>query len=111
MADKKRAAAEKKQAPRKRADSAPGGESGASGGAKRGRAGRLTVRRETAPYRAAAQEQATRVREAIEAALAEARRTRAEIEARIEKQWNNREPTARKRATARRRASRTKARA
>jgi len=70
------------------------------------------VRRDTAPYRAAAQEQATRVREAIEAALAEGRKTREEIEARIEKQWHNREAgTARKTATKRGRTSRAKARA
>lgn len=92
--------AEKKQAPRK------------SGGAKGGRAGRLTVRRNAAaPYRAAPQEQATRVREAIEAALAEGRKTREEIEARIEKQWHNREPgTVRKAAAKRSRAGRAKSR-
>ncbi|MDY7226391.1 hypothetical protein [Hyalangium rubrum] len=52
--------------------------------------GRIQVRRETAEYRAAAQEQASRVREEIDAALADARRTREEIEARIEQQWHNR---------------------
>jgi IS5 family transposase len=93
--------AEKKQAPRK----------SAAGRAKAGRAGRLTVRRNTAPYRAAAKEQATRVREAIEAALAEGRKTREEIEARIEKQWHNRDDgSARKAATKRGRAGRSKSR-
>ncbi|KFE68375.1 hypothetical protein [Hyalangium minutum] len=52
--------------------------------------GRIQVRRDTAPYRAAAQEQAVRVREEIDVALAGARRVREEIEARIENQWHNR---------------------
>lgn len=60
-----------------------------AGGAKRS-AGRIQVRRETAEYRAAAQEQAARVREEIDTALADARRMREEIEARIETQWHNR---------------------
>lgn len=94
--------AEKKTAPRKSGGTA-------QGGAKAGRSGRLTVRRNnTAPYRAAAQEQASRVREAIEIALAEGRKTREEIEARIEKQWHNREasPAARKSAAKRGRTAR-----
>jgi hypothetical protein len=52
--------------------------------------GRIQVRRETAEYRAAAQEQAARVREEIDVALAHARRVREDIEARIETQWHNR---------------------
>jgi hypothetical protein len=60
-----------------------------AGGAKQ-RAGRIQVRRETAEYRAAAQEQAARVREEIDVALAHARRMREEIEARIETNWQNR---------------------
>lgn len=69
--------------------------------------GRIQVRRDTAPYRAAAQEQAVRVREEIDSALADARRVREEIEARIENQWHNRpaktegtEGTGRRRAKA-----------
>jgi hypothetical protein len=66
----------------------------AAGKRKAGRtkrsAGRILVRRDTAEYRAAAQEQAARVREEIDSALAEARRVREEIEARIENQWHNR---------------------
>jgi hypothetical protein len=58
-------------------------------GAKRSE-GRLQVRRDTAPYRAAAQEQAARVREEIDTAVADGQRIRAEIEARIETQWHNR---------------------
>lgn len=60
-----------------------------AGGAEQ-TAGRIQVRRETAEYRAAAQEQAARVREEIDIALADARRVREEIEARIETQWHNR---------------------
>ncbi|MFL5347767.1 MAG: hypothetical protein ACJ8AT_23510 [Hyalangium sp.] len=60
-----------------------------AGGAKR-TTGRIQVRRDTAEYRAAAQEQAARVREEIDTALADARRMREEIEARIETQWHNR---------------------
>lgn len=58
-------------------------------GAKRS-TGRIQVRRETAAYKAAAQEQSARVREEIDSALADARRIREEIEARIETQWHNR---------------------
>jgi regulator of protease activity HflC (stomatin/prohibitin superfamily) len=64
-----------------------------AGGAKR-TTGRIQVRRDTAEYRAAGQEQASRIRGEIDAALADARRTREEIEARIEGQWHNRAPTA-----------------
>jgi hypothetical protein len=60
-----------------------------AGGAKRS-TGRIQVRRATAEYRAAAQEQAARVREEIDTALADGRRIREEIEARIESQWHNR---------------------
>jgi hypothetical protein len=60
-----------------------------AGGARRS-SGRIQVRRDTAEYRAAAQEQAARVREEIDSALADARRIREEIEARIETQWHNR---------------------
>lgn len=60
--------------------------------------GRIQVRRDTAPYRAAGQEQASRVREEIDSALADARRVREEIEARIENQWHNR-PAAKTAAT------------
>lgn len=65
------------------------------GEAKRAKrsSGRLQLRRETAPYRAAAQEQAARVREEIDTALANAQRIRAEIEERIETQWHNRPAT------------------
>lgn len=66
-------------------------EQGGAKGAKR-TAGRIQVRRDTAEYRAAAQEQAARVREEIDTALADARRMREEIEARIETQWHNRPP-------------------
>lgn len=62
---------------------------GKAGEAKRS-TGRIQVRRDTAEYRAAAQEQATRVREEIDTALAAARRIREEIEARIDTQWHNR---------------------
>ncbi|WP_224368634.1 hypothetical protein [Hyalangium versicolor] len=51
--------------------------------------GRIQVRRDTAGYTAAAQEQAARVREEIDSALADGQRIRAEIEARIETQWHN----------------------
>lgn len=61
--------------------------------------GRIQVRRDTAEYRAAAQDQATRIRDEIEAALAEGRRTRQEIEARIENQWHHRAPVAPKAST------------
>ena len=56
--------------------------------------GRITLRRDTAEYRAAADEQSSRIRDEIDAALADARRTREEIEARIESQWHNRAPVA-----------------
>lgn len=48
-----------------------------------GNRGRIALRRDIAEYRAAAEEQAGRVREVIEAALAEGRRAREEIEQRI----------------------------
>ena len=54
--------------------------------------GRITVRRDTAEYRAAAADQSARIRDEIDAALADARRTREEIEARIASQWHNRAP-------------------
>jgi hypothetical protein len=63
-----------------------------AGGVKRSM-GRIQVRRDTAEYRAAAQEQAARVREEIDSALADARRIREEIEARIETRWHNRPAT------------------
>ena len=72
-----------------KAEKQPAGEKRKAGGAKRA-TGRIQVRRETAEYRAAAQEQAARVREEIDTALADARRMREEIEARIETQWHNR---------------------
>ncbi|MCP3099231.1 hypothetical protein LZ198_10150 [Myxococcus sp. K15C18031901] len=53
-------------------------EAGASG-----ERGALALRRTTSEYRAAAQEQADRVREEIEAALSVARSTREDIERRI----------------------------
>jgi hypothetical protein len=93
--------ADKTKAPRKRATPAAGGGRRTAGG----KAGRLTVRRDTAPYRAAAQETASQVRESIEAAVAAGRRTREEIEARIEKQWHNRAPAAKKAAPRRRKAA------
>ena len=50
-----------------------------------GTAGRISVRRDTAPYRSAAMdEHSVQVREQINAALAEARKMRADIEQRIE---------------------------
>jgi hypothetical protein len=58
--------------------------------AKKRTAGRIQLRSDTAPYRAAAQEQAVRVQEEIETALADARRVREEIEARMATQWHNR---------------------
>jgi ribosomal protein L18E len=77
-----------------------------AGQAKQG-AGRIQVRRDTAEYRAAAQEQASRVREEIDTALADARRVREEIESRIEEQWHHRPvvkaPGAKVRAGGRRR--------
>jgi len=66
---------------------------GKRGAAAKRTTGRIQVRRDTAAYRAAAQEQATRVREEIDTALADARRVREEIEARIETQWHNRPAT------------------
>ncbi|HEX8703642.1 MAG TPA: hypothetical protein VF815_32700 [Myxococcaceae bacterium] len=56
--------------------------------------GRITLRRDTAEYRAAAADQSARIRDEIDAALADGRRTREEIEARIESQWHNRPPSA-----------------
>ncbi|WNG32537.1 hypothetical protein F0U61_02135 [Archangium violaceum] len=51
-----------------------------------GAAGRIAVRRDTAPYRsAAADEHSVQVREHIEAALVEARRMREDIEQRIDR--------------------------
>jgi hypothetical protein len=51
-----------------------------------GAAGRIAVRRNTAPYRsAAADEHAVQVRDQIEAALAEGRRLREDIEQRIDR--------------------------
>jgi hypothetical protein len=64
-----------------------------AGAAAKRSTGRIQVRRDTAPYRAAGQEQATRVRAEIDSALADARRVREEIEARIETQWHNRPAT------------------
>lgn len=52
--------------------------------------GRIQVRADTAPYRAVAQGQAERVREEIDAALADAQRVREEMEARMATQWHNR---------------------
>jgi len=60
--------------------------------------GRIQVRRDTAEYRAAAADQSARIRGEIDAALADGRRTREEIEARIEGQWHNRAPVAPKAA-------------
>ncbi|WP_225409012.1 hypothetical protein [Stigmatella hybrida] len=59
---------------------------------KRGAAqtGRLVARPETSEYRAADTEQTLRVRAEIDAALANARRTREEIEGHIEQEWQNR---------------------
>lgn len=76
---------------KKAAKRAAGGRKAA--GAKRD-SGRIQVRRDTAEYRAAAQDQAARIRGEIDAALADARRTREEIETRIESQWHNRAPVA-----------------
>jgi hypothetical protein len=75
-------------------DTHKAGKQQAAGKSKAGRAkrsaGRIQVRPETAEYRAGAQEQAARVHEQIDTALAHARRMREEIEARIEDQWHNR---------------------
>lgn len=51
--------------------------------------GRIQVRADTAPYRAVVSEQTSRVREEIDSALADARRVREEIEARMATQWHN----------------------
>jgi hypothetical protein len=56
--------------------------------------GRIQLRRDTAEYRAAAADQSARIRDEIDAALADGRRTREEIEARIANQWHNRAPVA-----------------
>ncbi|MBU8900040.1 hypothetical protein DRW03_19700 [Corallococcus sp. H22C18031201] len=67
--------------------------------------GRLAVRRDIAEYRAAAEAQAGRVRQEIEAALEVSRRTREEIEQRIASELHTprraRKPPARKRGRAR----------
>ncbi|HYH94841.1 hypothetical protein [Hyalangium sp.] len=73
------------------------GKQQSAGKSKAGRAktnsGRIQVRKDTAEYRAVAQEQAARVREEIDIALAHARRMREEIEGRMENQWHNRPVT------------------
>jgi hypothetical protein len=61
-----------------------------------GTAGRIAVRRDTAPYRsAAADEHAVQVREHIEAALAEGRRMREDIEQRIDRRLEEENVTGR----------------
>jgi hypothetical protein len=80
-----------------------------SGGQAKQSTGRIQVRRDTAEYRAAAQDQAARVREEIDIALAHARRMREEIEARIETQWHNRPAPKAAGAKGGRRRRRTKA--
>ncbi|WP_244238327.1 hypothetical protein [Corallococcus terminator] len=72
--DTVRPARRKSAAPRRAANTAPATE------------GRLELRRDIAEYRAAAEAQADRVRERINAALEVSRRTREEIEARIASQ-------------------------
>ncbi|NMO20209.1 hypothetical protein HG543_35920 [Pyxidicoccus fallax] len=67
--------------------------------------GSIALRRTTSEYRAAAEERAARVREEIEAALAQARGTREAIEARIAEQLHAPRTPAKTRAT-RKRASR-----
>lgn len=71
-----------------------------AGGEERGR---IALRRTTSEYRAAAEEQAAKVREEIEAALVQARSTREAIENRIAEQLHaparsNKSRTQRKRA-------------
>jgi hypothetical protein len=57
-----------------------------------GTAGRIAIRRDTAPYRSAAMdEHSVQVREQIDAALAEARRVREDIEQRIERRLHDEE--------------------
>ncbi|MFP2931676.1 hypothetical protein ACLESO_42135 [Pyxidicoccus sp. 3LG] len=69
--------------------------------------GSLALRRTTSEYRAAAEEQAARVREEIEAALVIARSTREDIEQRIADQLHappvSRKAPARKKSAARKR--------
>ncbi|WP_227027444.1 hypothetical protein [Corallococcus soli] len=87
-----------------------------SAASKRGKAatappteGRLELRRDIAEYRAAAEAQADRVRERINAALEVSRRTREEIEARIASQLHT--PTVvRKQATPARKRPRASSR-
>ncbi len=86
MADKRKAGQEGSQQPRR-----GGGEVArpAAGRRRRGRAeaGRIAVRPEAAPYRrAVVDEHAEAVRQRIEAAIANGRRIREEIEGRIDEQ-------------------------
>ncbi|MCP3136839.1 hypothetical protein [Pyxidicoccus xibeiensis] len=67
--------------------------------------GSIALRRTTSEYRAAAEEQAARVREEIEAALVVARSTREAIEQRIADQLHA-PPVSRKARTPRKRAAR-----
>ncbi|QSQ28449.1 hypothetical protein JY651_39510 [Pyxidicoccus parkwayensis] len=71
--------------------------------------GSIALRRTTSEYRAAAEEQASRVREEIEAALAVARSTREEIEQRIADQLHAPRVTHKARATRKRATGRSRA--
>lgn len=73
MADKRKEGSQKRTVVRRRRTTA-------------GAAGRIAVRRNTAPYRSAAtDEHSVQVRDQIEAALAEGRRLREDIEQRIDR--------------------------
>lgn len=71
--------------------------------------GSIALRRTTSEYRAAAEEQASRVREAIEAALVQARGTREAIEQRIAEQLHAPRVTHKARATRKRAGGRGRA--
>ncbi|HSP80117.1 MAG TPA: hypothetical protein VLQ93_16420, partial [Myxococcaceae bacterium] len=86
MAEKRKEGQEGTEQPRRR-----GGEAARPTAGRRGRgraeAGRIAVRPEAAPYRrASVDEHAEQVRQRIEAALANGRRIREEIEGRIDEQ-------------------------
>jgi hypothetical protein len=81
--------AEKQKEGKAGAGGRQGGEEARPGGRRPagGAAGRIAVRREAAPYRrAAVEEHSQQVRQRIEAALANGRRLREDIEGRIDEQ-------------------------
>ena len=75
---------------------------GRAGGARAEDRGSIALRRTTSEYRAAAEEQASRVREEIEAALVQARSTREAIEQRIADQLHAPRTPAKTRSTRKR---------